>query len=196
MSAITLVTAPATPAVSIEEAKVYVRLAGDDGSHNALLANLVGAATSVVERKTGLALITRTYALQLDGFPGGADPVIYLPKPPALAVSLVRYLDDAGSWITLDAALYTADVASVPGRVAPAPDTAWPGTRRMLGAVQVTYTAGYGPAASDVPEDLRLAILMLAGHWYDNPTAASSMSLSEVPMAFAAILEQHAMPRV
>ena len=36
------------------------------------------------------------------------------------------------------------------------------------GAVEITYVAGYGDNASDVPEDLRTALRFILADWYEN----------------------------
>jgi uncharacterized phiE125 gp8 family phage protein len=35
------------------------------------------------------------------------------------------------------------------------------------GAITVRFIAGYGDTADQVPERIKQAILMLAGHWYE-----------------------------
>lgn len=42
---------------------------------------------------------------------------------------------------------------------------------RAYDAVEITYQVGFGDAAADVPEDLRLAMLRLIGHWYEHREA-------------------------
>ena len=36
-----------------------------------------------------------------------------------------------------------------------------------INGVKITFTAGYGDAAGDVPEPLRQALLLLVAHWYE-----------------------------
>ena len=195
-SSVIITTAAASPVVTTAEQKVHMRLLGDDGSHDALIAGCVAAATSLFERLTSRALVERTLQLGLDRFPSACterDTAIYLPKPPAITVTELQYLDEAATWQTLEAAAYTADVAHQPARLVPV--DAWPATTRQPGAVKVQYAAGYGAAAA-VPADIRAAIKMLAAHFYEHPEASTQLTLSQVPMAVGTIIEQYRMPEV
>ncbi len=199
---VTTVTAPAESPVSVAELKLHMRLSGDDGSHDVFIANLIATATTMFERETGCALVRRTLALHLDQFPAATkdnpSAAIYLPKPPALQVNSVKYLDTDSVQQTLDPSVYQADVDHVPARVALKPDQNWPETKRMLGAVSIEFVAGYGDPdegkAEDVPQDAKAAIKMLAAHLYDNPKAASELKLEAVPMAVSTIIDQYKMP--
>jgi hypothetical protein len=91
---------------------------------------------------------------------------IRVPKPPLLAVSSIIYRDPTGAAVTLDPSLYIVDPTSLPGRIVPAVGTAWPATQPGLGAVAITFTAGYGPAANNVPAEIKMAIALGVGHLY------------------------------
>lgn len=191
--AITTITPPLVTPVNVAELKTHLRLIGDDGSHDLMLGNLIAAATQVFERQTNTAIITRTLKVSLDGFPDTPD-AIYLPMPPSIAVTKVEYLDDTGTMQTLDPSLYHTDTDHQPARVTPAHDEAWPTTRKLLGAVTVTYTAGHGEP-DDVPQDITAAILMLASTYYEQPGAYTTLDLNAVPMAVETIIANRRMPR-
>lgn len=74
--------------------------------------------------------------------------VIRLPRPPLQAVTAVTYVDQTGVTQTLSPSVYQVDTQQEPGRLAPAYQQVWPTTRVQMGAVQVTFLAGYGPATS------------------------------------------------
>lgn len=59
---------------------------------------------------------------------------------------------------------------NVPGRVKLRSGYNWP-THRNFSSFWVEYTAGYGDAASDVPEPLKTGILQLIAHFYENREA-------------------------
>jgi hypothetical protein len=65
----------------------------------------------------------------------------------------------------------------------------WPilATWRPL-PVEVEYTAGYGFDGSSVPRPLKLAILLLVAHWYQNREAASIETGLPIPFAVENIL--------
>ena len=160
--------------VSLEEIKSQARVAHDE--EDTLLARLVDAATRHVEQRTRRALITQTWRLSLDEFPCEA---IYVPRPPLIAVSSIAYIDEEGDSQTLSSALYRVDAARHPGRITPAWGESWPVALAIVNAVTVTHTAGYGSSPSDVPEDLRHAVLLLASHWFDERGAVLVGSISK-----------------
>jgi hypothetical protein len=173
----------------------------------------ISAARRWCELFCGRQFITATYRLTLDFFPspiwlapyGAAamrpdDPLvgvhifepgtnaIRLPRPPLLAITSLQYYDTSGTLQTLDPTSYKVDTDSEPGRVNPADDLSWPAVREQIGAVIVTFTAGYGASASNVPENIRLAIMQLAGHWFQNRETVGVGNFGEVPMATKTLL--------
>jgi uncharacterized phiE125 gp8 family phage protein len=183
---VTTITPPAELPVTVAELKDHLRLAGDDGSHDAMLAQHIEAAVQLLEHETNTAMVTRTLRLTLDEFP----PVIHLLRPPAAVIVAIRYIDDNGQQQTLPPEDYHANLDRLVGRVSPAYGKCWPTTRRQLGAVSVEFQAGYGVAA-DVPHDLKAAVKLLAAHYYDLPAAATSLNLNEAPYAVGAIIAQN-----
>ena len=89
----------------------------------------------------------------LDGWP--AAGAIELPRAPVLAVTSVKYINTSGVETTLAPSAYALDKDSEPGWLLPAYDTDWPEARDTANAVRVRYTAGFGTAATDVPQPLR-----------------------------------------
>ncbi len=122
------------------------------------------AARQSVEELTGRALITRTQRLNLSWLP----PEILMPDAPLIAVSSFAYTDSDGASQTLtENTDFIVDTASQPGRLKPARGLSWPSLRDgIYNAAQITYTAGYGAASTDVPARLRQGVLIIAGHWY------------------------------
>lgn len=173
------VTPPAGLPVTLEEAKLHLRLplefpAEQQTVEDELIRRLIAAATQDAELYQGRAYITRTLRLNLDRFPAGNGP-IYLPFPPVKQVLSVEYTDAAGQQHTLPATDYVADLAAAPARLVPAPDKGWPLTSlRPVAGVTVTYVAGYGEDPQDVPENIRSAILLLVGHLYEHREAVYS----------------------
>src|SRR5690554_1355221 len=145
--ALVRVTQPAEEPVTLNEAKLYLRVDATD--EDALISSLVVSAREHVEGFQGRSLVTQTWRLSLDRFPRGR--VICLPRPPLRSVENITYVAPDGSQQTLDASLYNVDVASEPGRVILKEDQAWPEVADVPGAVQVEYAAGYGDASA-VPE--------------------------------------------
>lgn len=208
MKGLTLVTPPAAEPVTLAEAKAHLRveIADDD----ALIADLVAAARQAAESHTRRALITQTWRLTLDRFPGkplpwwdgvreGADVpepanAIELPRPPLQSVTSVTAYDDADAATVMAATDYFVDSDHEPGRVVLRSGKTWPVVLRVAAGVEIEYVAGYG-AATDVPEAIRQGLLLLVGHFYENREAvAAAGAVSELPLGVAALWRPYRVP--
>lgn len=118
-----------------------------------------------------------------------------LPLGPVQAVTGITYIDTDGQEQTLDPALYDVFTGARPARIDKAFGASLPAGRRQLSAVRVTFTAGYGAAAADVPADLRAAMLLIVGHLYAHREAVDRGTLAELPMGVSSILERYRVGR-
>jgi uncharacterized phiE125 gp8 family phage protein len=177
-----------TPVVTLEEAKAHLRIDGDQD--DATLSGFLLAATQFVEVETRTSLGTADFMLTLDAFP--SERVIQLPRPPLVNVTLVQFQNADGSQQYLDSSEYLLDIDSRPGRLALPPGKAWPATRAAINAVRIHYTAGREPG--DVPQILKLAVLMLTGHFFENREASVTLRIDSVPMAVGSIIDMHRFP--
>lgn len=173
-----LITAPTVEPIDAATLKLWCRIDGTD--EDALLTSLfIPAARQACENATGRALITQTWEAVLDGWP--AASAIELLRAPVLAITSIKYIDTAGVEQTLDSADYALDKDSEPGWLLPAYDTDWPEARDTANAIRVRYTAGYGAAATAVPEPLRMWIALHAAAAYMAREAVSDKPLSLNP---------------
>lgn len=163
-----LVTGPTVEPITVAEAKLHRRI--DGSAEDTLIADLITAAREVFEQETGRQVNTATWKLHLSGFPAAGVPIV-IPKAPLLAVSSITYVDTGGATQTWAAGQYTvtapAGPYARPGTVAPAPAIVYPSTHKDGGSVTVTFTAGYGAAADDVPAAVRAAIYSILGGLYE-----------------------------
>lgn len=173
--------APALEPITVAEAKLNCRV--DHAVDDTLFADVIKAMRERAEHETGRALITQTWDLLLDAFPCAE---IELGKPKVLSIVSVTYLDPAGVSQTIDSANYTLDSASLPGWVLPAVGYEWPATQQAANAVRVRFTAGYGPASTDVPAAIRQWIQAQVAAAYRNREAfvAGFTAVSELPNRF------------
>jgi hypothetical protein len=192
-----LVTPPATEPVSRDEAKAHARIevsADDD-----LIDAYIAAARQMVEQFTGRALITQTWKLTLDCWPGakaddwwdgareGAISMlegseIELCKAPFRAITSVNTYDESNNatlWASSN--YYAAPQAGGFGRLVKVYGSTWPTLVRDKAAIAIAFTAGYGANASDVPMALRQAVKIMVAWWYENrdvkdiPQAATNL---------------------
>jgi uncharacterized phiE125 gp8 family phage protein len=160
-----LVTPPASEPVSLAEAKAHLRVDHDD--EDAAILRLVRMARETAERITGRAFIAQEWKLWREGRPSCEERALELPKPPLIAVSAITAYDRSGTPITLSSDAYIVDSLSVPGRIVFKDTTALPVSLREANAIAVSFDAGYGANASDVPSAIRSAMLNLVGFYYE-----------------------------
>lgn len=158
---------PASEPVSVDEQKLHSRIDAPDD--NQFLAVAIAASRQWIEQYLGRQLVTATWTMTLDEFPG--DGVIELPRPPLASVGSVKYYDGDRAQQTFAAAGYhvlaSGAAPEAPmGRIELAEGYAWPTTYSGEGAVQIEFVAGYG-AASAVPVQIKQAIRMHAAELYE-----------------------------
>jgi len=160
-----IVTRPAAEPLHLNEAIVHINQAvGIDDAH--ILAT-VAFARQTAENRTWRQFVAARYRQVLDSFPGLGQfgvpwgqtfgiprNAILLERAPVLAVESIQYLDMAGVPQTLDPALYTVDLSSEPCRITPKFGQIWPVPLPQIGAVNVTFTAGFAaPIIADATAD-------------------------------------------
>lgn len=195
---IQLITPPAQEPVSLAEAKAHLRVDFDED--DALIASLLVAARQAAEALTHRQLVAARWRLVLDSFPGpslmGSTGVlagqpftlpghaILIPKSPVLSIAEIRYLDMAGASQVMPAAHYTADLACEPARITPVFGQIWPIALPQIGAVAVTFDAGYGPPEA-VPEGIKSWIKLRLGSLYAHREEVAALTRGRIdPLPF------------
>jgi uncharacterized phiE125 gp8 family phage protein len=145
--------------LTLDEVKLHLRV--DLTDDDTLITRLISAARRICENYTERSFITQTWKASIDSFPD----VVELLHGPVSAVSAISYTDIDGNTQTMDASDYILDLENVIARITPA--TSWPSTQNIINAVSVTYTAGFGSSASNVPDDIKAAMLLIIGKMYD-----------------------------
>jgi uncharacterized phiE125 gp8 family phage protein len=154
-----ILNGPAVEPLSLTEAKRVLRI--DHADDDAVVASLIKAARQRIESRTGRALITQGWRIVMDAWPWGGR--VALPVMPAQAVTAVRVFDALGVAQTFMPPVYRL----VPGTEPPLLDvSAVPAPGKARDGIEIDVTAGYGPAASDVPEPLRQAMRLMVAHAY------------------------------
>lgn len=179
------------PAVTlpVELAELKLKCGVEDDSRDALLEMDLAGAVAHVEKVLDLSLGVQTWQLTLGKF----SDVIELPIGPVLGIVVdgFSYRDGAEIERAVPAEIYTLDLVSNPQRVVRNSDESWPtDVSDRPNAVTVQFQAGHTSAT--LPRDLKVAILMLAAHWFENRSAVSmGGSVNEVPLGFNALLQPH-----
>ena len=83
-----------------------------------------------------------------------------LPYPPLQSVTSVTTYDtnDNPTVVTV-ADVFIVDTNKEPGRLALRSGQSWPSDTRQVVRIEIIYKVGYGDAAEDVPEDIRMGII-------------------------------------
>lgn len=157
---LSLKTKPAGLAVDLAEAKKHLKIFHNESDSE--VSALVVAAAERVENYTGRALLTQTWTMTLDRFP----LCIRVPRPPLVAVTHIKYLDEStGVLTTLAADQYRVTQHEEPARIEPAYGESWPTPRPVSEAIQIEFEAGYGDTHETVPAVLKHAIKLMIGEW-------------------------------
>ena len=159
-----LLAGPAEEPVSLAEAKAFLRL--DDTAEDGLVTTLIAAARIHVESVTSRAMLTQTWRLVLDAWPAQGE--VTLPIAPLITVNAAWCYDSAGEPHEIAVPEIVADTA---GSRIWLPSQTGAASLRMRQAVEVDYTAGYGDEGTDVPADLRQAMLSLVAFWFERRDA-------------------------
>ena len=184
--ALKLITGPVVEPVSLEEAKLHLRVDLSDDDY--LIDSLLRTAREYAEDVSGRAFCSQTWELVADAWPGDR---FVLPRPPLVSVTSIKYTDEDGTEATFSSSYYTVDTDSEPGKVVLKSTASWPSVTLVdINGIRVRYVCGYGATAGDVPQRYRHAILLLAGHWYENreAIATSGAMPKEIPAGVTALL--------
>lgn len=213
---LTLVTPPAVEVWTVEDEEVLQALKLDDPPSDAAFVTLcLKSARRYFERITGLSLITQTWQVTFDDLPirtgqygleyglapsmsrftgQAAGRQIVFPRSPLQAVSSFKYLNSDGTLTTFDEANYkvgSVGVATAFGRLWLNEGADWPDVGSFPGALQIQFNSGFGDAASDVPEEIRTALLFLAAHWYENRLPIDPDGSAHMPLHLDSLIEMH-----
>lgn len=170
---------PAIEPVAVADLRTHVGLDYGFRDHDAMLSLFIKAARRYAEAYTNRSFITQGWRGTLDGFP----QVIELERAPVVSVQSIVYLDMGGVWRTVsDPGLpdYAVDLSGPLGRITPGFGRIWPIPLPQIGSVQVNFTAGYGSAATDVPEEVRHWIMLRAATLYRDREESAVLERGDV----------------
>ena len=162
-----IVTPPAALPVTMEDLKNHLRIGHED--EDSLLAGYAAAAVNHLETVLNRPIMNQTIEQILPSFPA-RWPIELRGR--VQQVVAITYWDGEAQQV-LDPATYWVNTYAEPGMVSLSINRHWPTTVLREDAVRITYVSGFGDSPNDVPEALRQAILLLAGHWYESRVPVS-----------------------
>ena len=179
---------PTADIVSLAAVKKFVRIGNSVSIHDDELLGLIRSATMQAEDFTKRAFIQQTWVITFDAllFDFFSIPdiprLIEIPRPRLISLDEVRFFKEDGTEEVFDLNDLTVDTNSEPGRVVLKRGVTWPTGLRDIDAVKLTYKAGYGTKASDVPETIKLGVKQMISTWFENhEDIVVGVSVSEIP---------------
>ena len=189
---LTITAGPAIEPISRADAQKYIEYEGAD--RDDLIDLVITAARKDIESRTRRQLITATYVWTLDGFPA----VMYYPRPPYQTTTTLAYVDTNGSPQTLtentEWVVGTPEGNTGKSRAVPAYGYVWPATYSEPDSVTMTYDAGYGNNATDVPADVLLAMSMLISAGFDWRPGIVEFKTAAIEDRLSRILSSYVVP--
>lgn len=169
------VTVPNTELpVTLDTARAHLRNE-DQRYDDDYIVGIIRAACAMVEKQYGLALLTQTVKQYHQAFPCAASAPLLLRIAPLINVTSIEYVDSAGDTQTWNNTEYAAGHYNQTAFIIPKTNFTWPtGLANTPNAVTITYTAGFGTKASNIPNDIRSALLLIIGALYENREDAPS----------------------
>jgi uncharacterized phiE125 gp8 family phage protein len=156
-----LIEGPALEPLTLAEAKFWLKVDGSE--EDDLIRALIVAARLMVEAEIGQVLIGQTWRLIGDQWPVGER--IPIKPGPLLGVVAARVFDAGGQASTVPVNSFTVLAHGEPPAVVP---SLRPAPGRAFGGLEIDLRLGFGEAAADVPESIRLAVRRLVALWFDN----------------------------
>ena len=179
-----LVTSASGRAVGVGDAKRQLRMSTSTGtgSESTYIGYLIDAATRRIEGITNLKLLTQTWKAYPSQWPSTRN-YIEMPYSPLIHITSstgIVYKDSSGSTYLMastGANSWRIDTVSKPGRLILENNADWPGeTLYNISPISIQFICGYGTTkagdAALIPEQLKLAVKQLVGHWYENREAS------------------------
>ena len=173
-----------TEPITIAEARAQCRA---DTSDDGVLAVFVAAARAKAEGVLGGPIISR----QITQTAPALDTAgIRLTQGPVVSVDSIVYDSTSATGLALAADQY---LLLPDRRIVPAYGVTWPTARSAPNAVRVTYTAGHGSTPDDVPDDIRMWVLMTVAYLFGQREALDANGrVAEIPSRFVdGLLDPH-----
>ncbi len=159
------IATPTVETVTTAQLKNWLRIThSSDDDELALLATMARERVEAMSRRVLVnSVVTQTHG----GFPHG--DCIALERDPVSTFTSIAYEDVNGDSQTFSSSLYRFVSDKSKPFVRLIDGSSWPATETSNdAAVTLTYTAGYGEAATDVPASLQMAVRIAAVSAYEN----------------------------
>lgn len=156
-----LLEGPGVEAIALADVKAHLRLDAAVESEDEYLSSLIVIAREHLERDLGLCLIDQSWRLYLEDWP--KNGVISLCRFPAKAIDKLVIYDSEGVAVDVTSGGHHLYRHKSPPRLqlSLAARALFSGN-----GAELDFIAGFGEAASDVPDSLKRAMLLHVAHMY------------------------------
>lgn len=184
-------SAPGDEPITLSEVKGHARI--DGSADDALISSLIVSARDFVEAYTKRFLITQTWDVFWDLCDEPTKARLLAPgRGKILAVNSITTFDSENNGTVFNAANYRISG----DRIVLNDNFQWPDLDREFDSIQLNVDFGFGPADTDVPDDIKQAMLMLVSHWYENREATGDRLFGkekkgQIPFGVTPILEKY-----
>lgn len=150
--------------VELANVKEHLKIAGTD--EDTYITNLIRTATDLAEKITGRDFINKTYEAYLDCFP--CDGVkLEIRKSKLQSITSLEYYKD-GVLTTFASESYATTNTPYYSEVFLNNGYSYPTTDTRPQAAKITFVAGYGETADDVPQGIKQGLYMVIAGLYEN----------------------------
>ncbi len=182
---------PNNTPLTIDEVKLFLSI--DDNLSDMLLESFIKAATLRAETYLQKQLMTQTIEFAFDYFPNQ----MLIPVTTVQSITSIVYQNDQSLFVILPPSHYILDQFSPKVWILPTVGNNWPSTLNAANAVIVEAVVGYGNDSSDVPDDIRLALMVLINYWVikqQTIARGDEYTPSRIPFAFEELLFPYRLP--
>lgn len=183
-----LITPPASLPVTVDEAKRHIREIGTE--QDAVIEGLIEAAVSHLDGWTGSlgrCLVEQTWRADYGSF----CREMPLPLAPVTEIVSVTWRNEDGQLATVDSDDYLLKTeADGTSHLRFRNAYSFPTGLYESDPINVTFKAGYPEVAgeSTVPSAIKVAIMLMVGHWFNNRETASADAMQEIPFGAEVLL--------
>lgn len=171
-----LITPNGTLVVSLADFKQHLRWDASETSEDTVMTAYLTATQEQAQLFTGRQFLNSTWQLLIDTFPGHVS----LSKTPFSSLTSVKYYDSNDQLQTLDPSEYKVKDGGTYGFTSIYFDGNIPSVYDKPDAVVIEYVAGYGSLAADVPEPIKVAIMLTAASYFENRTNEVTGSINQI----------------
>ena len=173
--------------VSLSEAKDHLRVSNT--ADDTLITNLILAATQAAQNYTNRFFINHSVRMDCDTW----EETLYFYKSPVFSSTTIEYYGTSATiYDVWDSSNYIVDKVHEPARLLLQADKSYPDLADRKAAIKLTYVSGYGTAASDVPQAIKQAVLLIVGNFYENrQEVVVGRIATEMPKSAQYLLDQY-----